>query len=192
MTATIPMEFARTKTTRLAKQQQARNWQFEQYDVAAFDNSVLENKYLSYSVYQYQMTGGHRFVHGMLRFTKQMKYSSVHGLIGGGDYCHITVAYCPRLVRDRCISDDYEHVPVTFGSFSKKKKKTKAVALPNVPVATPSTPVTSSYKDYLESKGLRTSVKKSSSQSPSSKMFKTSSKIAMSPHAKKLVQLAEL
>jgi len=120
---TIPLVFMRTKTLRKERQRRARNWEYSQYDVKPFSNAVLQHKDLKYSVWQYQTEQGHKFVHGLLRFTKQTCYSAVHELVGGGDYCDITVPRIPALTRTQCMDTTLDHAPQILGTFHNLRKK---------------------------------------------------------------------
>ena len=66
----------------------ARCWEFTQNEPARFKIENLVHRHLRYYMFQ-EMSDR---VHGMLRFEEPLTYGGVHELIGGGDYCLISVA----------------------------------------------------------------------------------------------------
>ena len=114
---------ATTKKSVYFRDMLAKDWEYEQYECSQFEARLISYvpEFIIYHVYQYQTKDGHRFVHGMIRCSKPVKYACIHLLIGKGDYCNIKVARNPAFVRLECCLLDGSDDPVEYGLFEIRK-----------------------------------------------------------------------
>lgn len=121
----LPEYLAKTRLSKEWRSKRALCWEFEQFELERFTEPVLDSLSLVYSVHQKQERNGHKFVHGLLVFKVKRKYSSVHHMIGGGQYCQITECEDAHCAVTRCNDSRFPDSFVEQGTL-KKLKKTKS------------------------------------------------------------------